>query len=78
MLNTIQMAKMYQTRPSKLLNIENDWLAYMIDEFSIVLENMVTDDKGRVRWDKVNNDKKVKDNKANNRMIEHIKSTKGR
>lgn len=53
------MAKHYRKRPSEILNIDNDYLAYIFDEVSLYLESEATDDKGKTNWNKI----KWKDNK---------------
>lgn len=71
MINTIQMAKRYQTQPSKLLGIEYDYLAYMVDEFALYLENELTDTKtGQVKWNKIKYEGE-KDT-SNKDFMEHI------
>ena len=47
------MAKHYRKRPSEILNIDNDYLAYIFDEVSLYLESEATDDKGRANWNKI-------------------------
>lgn len=53
------MAKHYQKRPSEILNINNDYLAYMFDKVALYLEGEATDDKGKLNWNRI----KWKDNK---------------
>lgn len=60
MIRTIIMAKSYQKRPSELLEIDNGYLAYMVDEFSYFIEKELTDSKGNIHWDKI----KFKDEKT--------------
>jgi len=50
MAQTIMMAKRYNKRPSELLGIENDYLAYIFDETAFFLENKATDKEGNIRW----------------------------
>ena len=70
MVNLIQMAHLYKTRPSKLLNIEYDLLAYMIDEFSIFLVQEVTNKNGDIEWNKI---KTKQDVISNNDFMQHLK-----
>lgn len=74
MVQTIIIAKKTNTRPSEILGIDYPYLAYMVDEFSLFLESQVTDDKGKVNWDRIKtkseNGKVVKDNSE---FMEHIK-----
>ncbi|WP_313758565.1 hypothetical protein [Tissierella sp.] len=46
------MAKRYQKRPSEILNIDNDYLAYCFDEVALYLELEALDDKGNYNWNK--------------------------
>lgn len=46
------MSREYQTRPSQLLGIENDYLAYCLDEVCLYLLSEATDSKGKVNWGK--------------------------
>lgn len=59
MAQVIIMAKHYRKRPSEILNIDNDYLAYMFDKVALYLESEATDDKGATNWNKV----KWEDNK---------------
>lgn len=56
------MGKKYNKAPSDILKIEDDLLAYMIDEFAMTLEYNLTDKKGNVNW------LKVLDKKPSNRV----------
>jgi len=47
------MAKRYKKRPSEIMGINNDYLAYMFDETAMYLENKATDDKGRLKWNRI-------------------------
>lgn len=53
MAQTIMMAKRYKKRPSEIMGINNDYLAYMFDETAMYLENKATDDKGRLKWNRI-------------------------
>lgn len=58
------MAKHYKKRPSEILNIDNDYLAYIFDEVALYLEGEATDDKGKTNWNKIKwEDNKGKSNK---------------
>lgn len=69
------MSKKYQTRPSSILDIDDSYLAYMIDEFSLYLVSLVTDKDGKVNWNNIKvTDEKQKTTKNNNSSFkEHIK-----
>lgn len=58
----IIMSKHYRKRPSEILNIDNDYLAYIFDETALFLESEATDEKGNTNWNKL----KWKDNKKEN------------
>lgn len=68
-VQTIILAKRYNKLPSEILRIEYDYLAYMIDEVCLYLEDKATDKKGNIDWDKL-----IKVKNPNQEMIEHIKS----
>lgn len=53
MMTTINMAKRYQTTPSKILKIENDYLAYILDETALYLEQAATDKEGNIKLNKL-------------------------
>lgn len=67
------MAKHYRKRPSEILNIDNDYLAYIFDEVALFLEGEATDDKGKINWNKI----RWKENKkkSNKDLIQFIQST---
>lgn len=68
----IIMAKRYQKRPSEIMNIENDYFAYIFDETALYLEAEATDDKGQINWNRIRwkGEEKKKSNKD---LIEFIK-----
>lgn len=53
MAQIIIMAKHYKKRPSEILNIDNDYLAYIFDEMALYLEGEAMDDKGKINWNKI-------------------------
>ena len=74
MIQTIVMAKRYNKLPSEILKLKDDYMAYMIDEVSLYLEDMATDKKGNTDWNKL-----LKKKEVNKSMIDHIKEVnKGR
>lgn len=74
MVNTIVMSQQYQTRPSEILGITDSYKAYIIDEFSLYLVNEITDDKGKIHWNKIKTPKDIKNTSNNNKELkEHIK-----
>lgn len=64
------MAKHYKKRPSEILNIENDYLAYCFDEVALLLEAEATNKEGELNFEKI----KWKDNKkkSNKDLIKFI------
>jgi hypothetical protein len=72
MATTIMMAKEYNKRPSEIMGITNDYLAYIFDETALFLLRKATDDQERINWDRIRwkNDKK---NKSNKDLMEFIK-----
>lgn len=67
----IIMAKRYQKRPSEIMNIDNDYLAYIFDEAALYLEAEATDDKGQVNWNRIR--WKGEKKKSNKDLMEFIK-----
>ena len=63
MCQTIVMAKHYNKRPSEILNIDNDFLAYIFDEVALYLESEAIDDKGKYNWYKIRWESEMKNNK---------------
>ena len=60
----IIMAKRYNKRPSEIMNIDNDYLAYCFDEVALYFEVQATDDKGHINWNRIRwKDDKKKSNK---------------
>lgn len=53
MVTVIMMAKHYRKRPSEILNIDNDYLAFMFDRVAIFLENEATTSNGDLNWNKL-------------------------
>lgn len=70
MAQVIIMAKHYQKRPSEILNIDNDYLAYCFDETALFLEAEAMDDKGKVNWNKIKWDSGKK--QSNKDLMEFI------
>lgn len=71
MAQVIIMAKRYNKRPSEMLSIDNDYLAYCFDEVALFLEVQATDDRGEINWNRIRwKDEKKKSNKD---LIEFIK-----
>jgi len=58
------MAKRYRKRPSEILNIDNDYLAYIFDKVALFLESEAMDKEGNFNWNKIKwTDDKKKTNK---------------
>ena len=73
MAQVIILANKYHKRPSEILGIDNDYLAYIFDETALYLEAEATDDKGQVNWNRIRwKDEKKKLNKD---LIEFIQRT---
>lgn len=65
------MSKHYKEKPSKLLNIPNEYLAYCIDEVAYFLEINAMDKEGNLNWDKIRwSDSKAKGNEELINFIE--------
>jgi len=70
MAQVIIMANKYGKRPSEILGIDNDYLAYCFDEVALFLEVEATDKEGNINWNRIRweNNKK----KTNKDLIEFI------
>ncbi len=53
MAQVIIMAQEYRKRPSEILGIDNDYLAYCLDEVALYLRSKATDEQGKVNWNKI-------------------------
>jgi len=69
----MRMAKRYKKLPSEILRIKYDYLAYMIDDVCIFMEDKATDKKGNIDWNKLLNS-----NSGNMAMMEHAKKVNKR
>lgn len=70
MAQIIIMAKRYNKRPSEILNIDNDYLAYIFDEAALYLESEATDNEGNIRWNRIK--WKGKKKKTNKEFVEFV------
>ncbi len=52
MANVILMAKAYQTRPSKIMGISDDYAAYCFDEAALFMLAEATGKDGELNWNK--------------------------
>jgi len=73
MIQTIIIAKRYKKTPSEMLKIDYDYLAYMIDEVALHIEDKLTDKQGKTKWE---NYPISKNN--NNEMLEHARKVNKR
>lgn len=70
------MGKHYQKRPSEILNIDDGYLAYCIDEVAYYLELEAMDEKGNINWNKIKWKDELKKSKNNNDLINFIRVPK--
>lgn len=72
------MSKRYKKKPSEMLNIKYDLLAFMVDEFSYYLELELMDKEGNIRWNKIKyeNDKVEVVDDPNEKLMKHIEENK--
>ncbi len=74
MAQVIIMAKHYRKRPSEILNIDNDYLAYCFDEVALYLESEATDNNGNINWNRIRwEDDKGKSNNSNKDLMDFIR-----
>lgn len=72
MARVIMMARMYQKRPSEILGIKDEYLAYCFDEVAYFLMCEALEKDGSLNWDKF----KWKEEKvlsSNKTFVEFIK-----
>ena len=53
MVQVIIMAREYRRRPSEILGIDNDYLAYCFDEVALYLTAQAMDKQGRLHWNRI-------------------------
>lgn len=53
MARTINMARRYNKRPSEIINVDNDYLAYCFDELAMIFEDEAMDEGGNLNWNKI-------------------------
>lgn len=70
MAQVIIMANKYGKRPSEILGIDNDYLAYCFDEVALFLEVEATDKEGNINWNRIR--WKGKKREGNKELIEFI------
>lgn len=65
MAQIIVMARSYQKKPSEIVAIKDDYLAFCFDEAAYTMEMKAIDDKGKYKWNrfKWSDDKNKKSNK---------------
>ena len=64
MRQIIEMAKFYNKRPSEILSVEDDYVAYCFDEVCYYYLVEIIDNDGKKNWNKIKwSDKKVEGNK---------------
>lgn len=73
MAQVIILANKHRKRPSEMLGIDNDYLAYCFDEMALYLEAEATDDKGKTNWNRIKwaGEKPT----GNKKMMDFIKRT---
>jgi len=70
MAQVIIIANKYRKRPSEILGIDNDYLAYCFDEVALFLEVEATDKEGNINWNRIR--WKGKKREGNKELIEFI------
>jgi len=70
MAQIIMMGKTYGEKPSKIMDIEDSYLAYCFDEVCYYYYGEVMDDKGKLRWNRIKWDDTKKGN--NDELIDFI------
>ena len=47
------MAREYQKRPSEIMGLNNDYVAYCFDEVALFLQYQAMDKEGNVNWNRI-------------------------
>lgn len=76
MAQVIIMAKHYRKRPSEILNIDNDLLAYMFDEVALYMEGEAIDSQGKFQWARFKWKSDRTENNSNKDLIDFIQNRK--
>ncbi len=63
------MGRHYQKRPSEIVNIDDEYIAYCFDEVCYFYTAEAMDDEGKINWNKIKWDKEVKKNSKTNKDI---------
>lgn len=70
------MARYYKKKPSEILNISDEYLAFCFDEVCFYYDSETLQDDGTNMWDLITwSDERENPNK---KFIEHIKSINGK
>ncbi len=68
------MARAYQKRPSEILCIDDEYIAYCFDEVAMLYTAKAIDDKGKLKWNRIKwEDKHEGSKNGNKELIEFIK-----
>lgn len=74
MIQVIEMARYYQKKPSEIVAINDNYLAYCFDEVCYFYISKCMDDKGKINWNKVKWDSEAKKgNNTNKALIDFVK-----
>lgn len=68
------MGKYYQKRPSEIIGIDDEYIAYCFDEVCYFYTAEAMDDKGKINWNKIKWEKEKKGSKNNKDLMEFIQN----
>lgn len=71
MAQVIMMSKEYRKRPSEILGLDDEYIAYCIDEVAFHLLSEATEKDGKLNWNKFR--WKNSENKTNKDLMEFIR-----
>lgn len=67
------MGKHYKKRPSEILHIKSEYLAFCVDEVAYYLEIQATDEDGNINWSKIKwEDRKIGNNNEQIKFIQDL------
>ncbi|MBS4536806.1 hypothetical protein GOQ29_14390 [Clostridium sp. D2Q-14] len=74
MAQIIEMSKHYKCKPSEILNIDDDYLAYCFDEVAFYLWSEAIDKEGKVKWNRIKWKENVKKDRNNKDIIKFMQA----
>jgi hypothetical protein len=74
MAQIIIMARYYQKRPSEIMGLDDEYLAFCFDEVALYILSEITEKDGKLNWNKLNRGNSEKS--SNQSFLEFVKKQK--